>query len=69
MGSMESATVKSMQIQPPPGFTPDGPAPKKNPPKTQKRVKRDEIEDLAEELGIPYATAERQFLDDGYTIA
>jgi hypothetical protein len=48
----------------PPGFTLEG-----TPDSSKKTVQRNEVEELAEELRIPYATAERQFLDAGYKIA
>jgi len=58
-----------MQPIPPPGFSPDEASRTETPqPKGKKTVQRNEIEELAEELQIPYASAERQFIDAGYKV-
>jgi hypothetical protein len=55
-----------MQPTPPPGFALEGSS---SPETSGKTVTRQEVEELAEELRIPYASAERQFIDAGYEVS
>ncbi len=57
-----------MQPTPPPGFSPDEASTDSAETGKKKTVQRNEVEDLAEELRIPYASAERQFIDAGYKV-